>query len=108
MLSRRRSLKITDVKHSQKLTAFTPLKRPFQTLPVESFGNSLADSVSFRVPSWQSLDGPPFLRQRQRSTSPPLGSSEAGYMVDFAVDLLISGLLIAALLCCKGKSQQTY
>jgi hypothetical protein len=28
----------------------------------EAFGNSLADSVSFRFPSWQSLGGAPLLR----------------------------------------------
>ena len=29
----------------------------------EAFGNSLADSVSFRFPSWLSLDGAPLLRR---------------------------------------------
>jgi len=32
---------------------------PFGLCQAESFGNSFADSVSFRFPSWQSLDGHP-------------------------------------------------
>jgi len=32
---------------------------PFGLCQAESFGNSFADSVSFRFPSWQSLDGLP-------------------------------------------------
>jgi hypothetical protein len=36
---------------------------PFGLCQAEAFGNSLADSVSFRFPSRQSLDGPPFLRR---------------------------------------------
>gem|GEM_PF-3302102 len=32
---------------------------PFGLSQVEAFGNSLADSVSFRFPSWLSLDGSP-------------------------------------------------
>ena len=38
---------------------------PFGLCQAETFGNSLADSVSFRFPSWQSFDGhsvPPALR----------------------------------------------
>jgi len=34
---------------------------PFGLGFVEAFGNSLADSVSFRFPSIPSLDGPPLL-----------------------------------------------
>ena len=36
---------------------------------VEAFGNSLADSVSFRFPSWQSLGGSPLLRQVRQAVS---------------------------------------
>ena len=32
---------------------------PFGLCQAEPFGNSFADSVSFRFPSWQSLDGRP-------------------------------------------------
>ena len=32
---------------------------PFGLCQAESFGNSFADSVSFRLPSWQNLDGHP-------------------------------------------------
>ena len=32
---------------------------PFGLCQVEAFGNSFADSVSFRFPSWQSHDGHP-------------------------------------------------
>jgi len=35
---------------------------PFGLSQAEAFGNSLADSVSFRFPSWLSLDGAPLLR----------------------------------------------
>lgn len=35
---------------------------PFGLSQVETFGNSLADSVSFRFPSWLSLEGAPLLR----------------------------------------------
>ena len=35
---------------------------PFGLVQAEAFGNSLADSVSFRLPSWPSLDGCPLLR----------------------------------------------
>ena len=36
---------------------------PFGCCQVESFENSFADSVSFLLPSWHSLDGPQFLRR---------------------------------------------
>ena len=32
---------------------------PFGLCQAEAFGNSFADSVSFRFPAWQSLDGYP-------------------------------------------------
>jgi hypothetical protein len=35
---------------------------PFGLSQAAAFGNSLEDSVSFRVPSWLSLDGVPLLR----------------------------------------------
>ena len=35
---------------------------PIGLSQAEAFGNSLADSVSFRFPSWLSLDGAPLLR----------------------------------------------
>lgn len=35
---------------------------PFGLCEAEAFGNSLADSVSFRFPSSQNLDGTPLLR----------------------------------------------
>lgn len=35
---------------------------PFGLSQVETFGNSLEDSVSFRFPSWVSLDGASLLR----------------------------------------------
>ena len=36
---------------------------PIGLSQAEAFGNSLADSVSFRFPSWLSLDGTPLLRR---------------------------------------------
>lgn len=42
----------------------------------EAFGNSLADSVSFRFPSWRSLGGSPFLRQSRQGSIPPLVARE--------------------------------
>jgi hypothetical protein len=57
---------------------------------VETFGNPLADSFGFRVPSWQSLGRPHSLDKVGRKAPQPLGDSEAGYAVDFAVDLPIS------------------
>lgn len=35
---------------------------PFGLSQAEALGNSLADSVSFRFPSWLSLDGSPLRR----------------------------------------------
>jgi len=35
---------------------------PIGLSQAEAFGNSLADSVSFRFPSWLSLDGAPLFR----------------------------------------------
>ena len=56
----------------------------------ETLGNSLADSVGFRVPSWRSLGRHHSPDKVGRKTPQPLGDSEAGYAVDFAVDLPIS------------------
>ena len=39
---------------------------PFGLCQAESFGNSIADSVSFRLPSWQSLDGLRDARNNER------------------------------------------
>lgn len=36
---------------------------PIGLSQAEAFGNSLEDSVSFRFPSWLSLDGTPLLRR---------------------------------------------
>ena len=46
---------------------------PFGLCQAESFGNSFADSVSFRFPSWQSLDGRPVspANYAQGSAIPP-------------------------------------
>mgnify|MGYP001574170717 CR=1 FL=1 len=63
---------------------------PSELYQVEAFGNSLADSVGFRVPSWRSLGRHHSLDKVGRKTPQPLGDSEAGYAVDFAVDLPIS------------------
>ena len=50
---------------------------PFGLCQAEAFGNSFADSVSFRFPSWQSLDGPPFLRLIALRALPPLRRKSA-------------------------------
>ncbi len=42
--------------------ALTSRSDPIGLSQAEAFGNSLADSVSFRFPSWLSLDGAPLLR----------------------------------------------
>ena len=44
---------------------------PFGLCQAESFGNSLADSVSFRFPPWQSLDGPPVPPANSAQGMPP-------------------------------------
>lgn len=41
------------------LRSNTSRNGPFGLRQVEPFGNSFADSVSFRFPSWRSLDGHP-------------------------------------------------
>ena len=41
------------------LRSNTSRNGPFGLCQAEAFGNSFADSVSFRFPSWQSLDGRP-------------------------------------------------
>ena len=44
---------------------------PFGLCQAEPFGNSLADSVSFRFPSWQSLDGRPVPPANSAQGMPP-------------------------------------
>jgi hypothetical protein len=41
------------------LRSSTSRNGPIGLCQAEAFGNSFADSVSFRFPSWQSLDGRP-------------------------------------------------
>jgi hypothetical protein len=41
----------------------------------ESFGNSFADSVSSRFPSWQSLDGHPVPPANSAQGMPPLSTT---------------------------------
>jgi len=44
---------------------------PFGLCQAESFGNSLADSVSFRFPARQSLDGRPVSPANSAQGMPP-------------------------------------
>lgn len=47
---------------SESIRVLISRSDPFGLSRVETFGNSLADSVSFRLPSRLSLDGAPLLR----------------------------------------------
>jgi hypothetical protein len=60
---------------------------------MEAFGNSLSDSVSFRVPSWQSLGGPQLPRQGRQGSNQTQADYETGYTSHFAVDFPVNGLL---------------
>ena len=47
---------------SESGRVITSRSDPIGLSQAEAFGDSLADSVSFRFPSWLSLDGAPLLR----------------------------------------------
>ena len=49
---------------------------PIGLSQVEAFGDSLADSVSFRFPPWLSLEGAPLLRRRCSALCQALSGGE--------------------------------
>ena len=55
---------------------------------VEAFGNSLADSVSFRFPSRSTLGGAPLFQQRRRIVH----ASRAGWRTEVGEDGVVAAV----------------